>query len=122
MVEETTLEPVVQDAVDGRRNVLEQRFVTESSTDNLAPTSQLSQDYSQVIPQPGVDVHLLFAEVSHSPLRSGIVHTARARLCARARAQPCRSHTYTPHVHYSPSVWADARVYGWNVRACTVYV
>lgn len=65
MVEETTLEPVVQDAVDGRRNVLEQRFVTESSTDTLAPTSQL--DYSQVIPQPGVDVHLLFAEVSHSP-------------------------------------------------------
>lgn len=49
------------------------------------------EDY---IPRPGyppavLDVHLLFAEVSHSPLRSGIVRTLvrESTVCASARAR-----------------------------------
>lgn len=48
-------------------------------------------------PQAVLDVHLLFAEVSHSPLRSGIVHTRTRDDCVRvnARATVSLACTYT---------------------------
>lgn len=88
------------------------------------------------LPAIPVDVHLLFAEVSHSPLRSGIVHTRTCAACSprasvyvQVRASVSRirgcvsdrvidtranTHTYTPthtHTHTLPwrtLVWADA--------------
>ena len=74
------------------------------------------------LPAIPVDVHLLFAEVSHSPLRSGIVHTRTCAACSprasvyvQVRASVSRirgcvsdrvidtranTHTYTPtHTH-----------------------
>lgn len=52
-------------------------------------------------PPAVLDVHLLFAEVSHSPLRSGIVHTRTCADCVRvnARAQPCRSRASARILH-----------------------
>lgn len=77
-----------------------------------------------------MDVHLLFAEVSHSPLRSGIVHTrtcaacsprasvyvqvrasvSRIRGCVSDRVIDTRANTQT-RAHTLPwrtLVWADA--------------
>lgn len=86
------------------------------------------------LPAIPVDVHLLFAEVSHSPLRSGIVHTrtcaacsphasvyvqvrasvSRIRGCVSDRVIDTRANTHTlthAHTHTLPwrtLVWADA--------------